>query len=194
MFEYMFSYIMLLDLPIIYIIPLDLLLFDTLTSDIWLRIVVFFSISHVSLVSHTLHWWDTNWLSIFLPAPVIEQRLWSCILVSSDTPETMYSWTLVSLVPCSFFLWLYNIIIDNLHWVGRNWWVLISSMFMMALLCHAWSLSFGSSGSHQRFRWGVLAALHPFHVLLPARVCTSSRSIPMRSAILSFSLSCLGDQ
>ena len=34
MFEYMFSYIMLPDLPIIYVILLDLLLFDTLTSDI----------------------------------------------------------------------------------------------------------------------------------------------------------------
>jgi len=33
MFEYMFSYIMLPDLPIIYIKPLDLLLSDTLTSD-----------------------------------------------------------------------------------------------------------------------------------------------------------------
>jgi len=83
-------------------------------------------------------WCDTDWLSTFSLAPIIctvTMILYLWTLVSLDTPELRYTWIPVLLNPwfscdvtplsCSCCLWLYNIIVDNLHRIGRNWWVLI---------------------------------------------------------------------
>jgi len=118
--------------------------------------------------------------------------LYSWILVSLDTLEALYTWNLVHLnfwvscvvshVPCSCCLWLYNITIDNIHNVGE----LISSN-LFSYLWWPYSVTHGRilEGSHRGHQWFCRVYWHPYvsFSFSATRYAPAPRPILMGSAI-----------